>query len=95
MLPLCNDVYLGGDLQFLQEAITDGQGPEILLCFGYAGWGAGQLEKEFLNGNWLLLPGKANFVFSADPSKLWASLLRELGGKYASMSLIPEDLSLN
>jgi len=30
-----------GDLQFLQESITDETGPDIYLCFGYAGWGGG------------------------------------------------------
>ena len=49
-LQTCEGVYLGGDLQFLQEAITDDNGPHIYLCFGYAGWGAGQLEREFLDG---------------------------------------------
>lgn len=95
MLQLCEDVYLGGDLQFLQDVVTDAEGPQILLCFGYAGWSAGQLEKEYLEGSWLLQPASANFVFSEDPSRLWQRLLRHMGGRYASLSLIPEDLSLN
>src|SRR5262249_19025961 len=32
-LQLSEGVYLGGDLQFLQDAITDENGPEIYLCF--------------------------------------------------------------
>ena len=94
-LKICDDVYLGGDLQFLQEALSDEHGPSIHLCFGYAGWGAGQLEREFLDGNWFIWPAIGNYIFNTPVDKLWPTLLREMGGKYASMSMIPEDLTLN
>ncbi len=94
-LKICEGVYLGGDLQFLQEAVNDSNGPHIRLCFGYAGWTAGLLEREFLNGNWFLHPASARHVFETPPEKMWQTILREMGGKYATMSMIPEDLSLN
>ncbi|HSX12518.1 MAG TPA: YqgE/AlgH family protein [Rhabdochlamydiaceae bacterium] len=94
-LKLCDGVYLGGDLQFLQEAINAPAGPYVHLCFGYTGWPAGQLEREFLSGNWFLHPGSAHYVFEVPPDKMWRTLLREMGGKYAMLSMIPEDLSLN
>jgi putative transcriptional regulator len=94
-LQVCEGVYLGGDLQFLQEALSDANGPEIQLCFGYAGWGAGQLEREFLDGGWFIYPGSARVIFRTASDKMWALLLREMGGKYASLSMIPEDLSVN
>lgn len=94
-LKICDDVYLGGDLQFLQEALIDQSGPFIHLCFGYAGWGTGQLEREFLDGHWFLHPATSDYIFHTPPEKLWQSLLREMGGKYATLSVIPEDLSLN
>jgi putative transcriptional regulator len=94
-LNVCEGVFLGGDLQFLQEAVTDENGPNIYLCFGYAGWGAGQLEREFLDGQWLLHPASSKLIFGTPPEKLWQTILREMGGKYATLSMIPEDLSLN
>lgn len=94
-MKICENVYLGGDLQFLQEALSDSQGPEIFLCFGYAGWGAGQLEREFLDGGWYLFPASVDVVFHTSPDKMWSKLLREMGGKYATLSMIPEDLSVN
>lgn len=94
-LKLCDGVYLGGDLQFLQEAMTDANGPHVRLCFGYSGWGAGQLEQEFLSGMWFIYPASAHHVFETPPEKLWQTILREMGGKYATLSMIPEDLSLN
>jgi putative transcriptional regulator len=94
-LKVCENVFLGGDLQFLQEALTDKSGPKINLCFGYAGWESAQLEREFLDGHWFLYPASAEFLFHTPAEKLWQTLLREMGGKYASLSMIPEDLSLN
>ena len=94
-LKVLDGVYLGGDMQFLQDATSDPSGPNLRLCFGYTGWNAGELEREFLGGHWFLAPGLATHVFDTPPEKLWQALLREMGGKYATLSMIPEDLSLN
>jgi putative transcriptional regulator len=94
-LEVCDGTYLGGDLQFLQEALSNPAGPEIFLCFGYAGWGAGQLEREFLDGGWFIYPANSHVVFHTPSEKMWSVLLREMGGKYATLSMIPEDLSVN
>lgn len=94
-LKICNGVYLGGDATFLQEALQESNGPHVILSFGYAGWGPGLLEREYLGGLWFLHPASAKLVFESPPEKLWQSVLREMGGKYATLSMIPEDLSLN
>ncbi len=94
-LKICNGVFLGGDLQFLQDVLSDSQGPHIHLCFGYAGWGAGQLEREFLDGGWFIHPSSARIIFETPAEKVWSQTLREMGGKYATLSMIPEDLSVN
>lgn len=94
-LKICDNVYLGGDLQFLQEILSDNKGPYVNLCFGYAGWQSSQLEREFLDGHWFLYPASSGLIFETPPEKLWQTILRQLGGKYASLSMMPEDLSLN
>lgn len=94
-MEVCNGVFLGGDLQFLQDVIANPQGPCVNLCFGYSGWSAGQLEREFLDGDWYVHPATKHHIFDVAPEKLWQSLLREMGGKYATLSMIPEDLTLN
>lgn len=94
-MKICEGVFLGGDLRFLQESINDLHGPAMRLCFGYTGWNSGQLEREFMSGNWFLAPASAQHVFETPPEKIWQIVLREMGGKYAALSLIPEDLSLN
>ena len=46
-------------------------------------------------GAWILAPGDTDLVFSDDPEGIWQQALQALGGKYAPMSFIPEDPSLN
>jgi len=94
-IEICSDVNLGGDLPFLQHAASSSGGPPMLLCFGYAAWGAGELEREFMDGVWYLTPASKRHVFETPPEQLWRALLHEMGGRYASLSTIPEDLSLN
>lgn len=94
-LKVCEEVFLGGDLQFLQEMLNDEDGPYVHLCFGYAGWGAGQLEREFLDGSWFIYPASKHHIFEVPAEDLWRTLLRDMGGKYATLSMIPDDLTVN
>lgn len=94
-LKVCDQVFLGGDLEFLQDSMAKPEGPAVLLCFGYAGWGPGLLERDFINGAWILSPATSHYVFEHPAEKLWQQTLRDKGGKYATLSLIPEDLTLN
>jgi putative transcriptional regulator len=95
MLNICDNVFLGGGLDFLEEVINNPEGPYIRLCFGYAGWSSGQLEKEINYGIWFMHPASYKYVFEITPDKLWQQVLRDMGGKHAVFSMIPEDLSLN
>jgi len=94
-MKICEGVYLGGDLPFLQEAAAQANGPALRICFGYGGWGPGQLEREFLLGHWFLHPATQKLVFETPLEFLWKASLREMGGKYVTLSVMPEDLDLN
>lgn len=94
-LKIIEDVHLGGDLPFLQERLASSTSPNIYLFFGYTGWVAGELEKEYLSGLWYLYPASKSLIFQTPPEKLWQTVLLQMGGKYASIAMIPEDLSLN
>ncbi|MCH1430832.1 MAG: hypothetical protein GWP59_03850 [Chlamydiales bacterium] len=88
-------VYLGGDLTFLQKLVLKDTDIHVNMCFGYAGWAAGQLEREYLDGAWFAAEGSFERVFSIPIENMWKELLRDLGGKYATYSTMPDDLSLN
>jgi putative transcriptional regulator len=49
-----------------------GKGPrKSLIAFGYAGWGASQLEAEVARGSWYSVPESPALVFDDDRSKVW------------------------
>ncbi len=49
------------------------------LVFGYAGWGAGQLEREMQEGAWLAMPSEDELAFSARVDDLWQRCFDRLG----------------
>lgn len=62
---------------------------------GYAGWGPGQLEAELEESAWIVEPARVEDVFSPEPERLWASVLRRKGGDYQLLSLMPDDVAMN
>jgi putative transcriptional regulator len=48
---------------------------QILVAFGYAGWGPGQLEGELAQGGWFTVPEEPRLVFDVERSKLWDEVL--------------------
>jgi putative transcriptional regulator len=62
---------------------------------GYAGWGAGQLEEEVANEDWILEPALADDAFTDEPEELWRDVLRRKGGIYELVAKMPDDPSLN
>lgn len=52
--------------------IASGAGPrQALVVFGYAGWGAGQLEGEIARGGWITIPADEALVFGDDDDAKW------------------------
>jgi|JI9StandDraft_1071089.scaffolds.fasta_scaffold35606_3 putative transcriptional regulator len=94
-LKVTDGIYLGGDLNFLQESLSSKEAPEILLCFGYTGWISTELEHELAAGFWYTAPANKELVFTVPPEKVWRTALESLGDQYKSIAMMPDDLSLN
>ncbi len=61
-------IHLSTSLDIL-ESIAAGDGPErYLVALGYAGWGAGQLEREISENAWLSCPADLDIMFSTVPA---------------------------
>ena len=72
--------------KILQD-IADGNGPEqYKLMLGHAGWGAGQLEREIENGDWLMQSTTYNFVFNTAESKMWKIAAGSFGVETSQIS---------
>ncbi|MEK0414004.1 MAG: hypothetical protein RL070_1492 [Bacteroidota bacterium] len=53
---ITNDLYLGGNMQQVIEAINNSgaTNQDIQLFIGYCGWDAGELDAEMEEGSWVL-----------------------------------------
>jgi putative transcriptional regulator len=62
------------------EAICHGNGPQqALVALGYAGWGAGQLEREMAENAWLNGPANQEILFEIAPERRWESAAALIG----------------
>jgi len=57
-----------------------------LLALGYAGWGAGQLEREILENTWLTCEPDEGLVFGDDHARKWSRALAKIGVSAAQIS---------
>jgi putative transcriptional regulator len=61
-------------------AIARGEGPpHSLVALGYAGWGAGQLEREMAENAWLSGPADLRILFDLPAEQRWEAAASLLG----------------
>lgn len=72
------------------EAVSRNEGPErMLVALGYAGWGAGQLEKEMADNAWLSGPAEASIIFDLPPAERWEAAAKSIG---IDLNLLSSDI---
>ena len=70
------------------EAMADGvrHPRQALLALGYAGWGAGQLERELHENVWLTCDPDEDLLFGTDHDLKWTKALAKIGVSPAALS---------
>lgn len=62
------------------SAVAAGTGPRhSLVALGYAGWGAGQLEREIADNAWLTVPNDTEILFELPVELRWQAAAKKLG----------------
>lgn len=62
------------------NSISNGDGPaDSIICLGYAGWDAGQLEEEIANNSWLTVQADSELLFHTDSEQLANKAASKLG----------------
>ncbi len=79
-LKIVDGVWLGGDIEILQNGFEDGTfEPESCRFFlGYSGWGEDQLATEFDMHSWLRVAGDADLILHTTPDVVWNRAIRRL-----------------
>lgn len=76
--PVLDGLYVSGTSETLKSLLERGVKP-LRLLLGYAGWGAGQLEKEMVEGVWITASAHPKYVFETRPGMAWNEILTDMG----------------
>jgi putative transcriptional regulator len=79
-----------GDFDLLAAATR-----RVRVFAGYAGWGPGQLEAELEESSWIVGSSPAPELFVEPEDDLWGRVLRDKGGVYRVVAMMPEDPTVN
>jgi putative transcriptional regulator len=91
-------LWLGGELDALGEYLRrDPAAAErnVRLFLGYAGWSAGQLERELEGRSWLPAPPSHDAIFGAAGEPTWRRVVRSIGREGNELEQQPPDVSWN
>lgn len=89
-------VYLSIDKEQL-ESIAHQDPDSLRFLLGVTGWDAQQLEEEYGNGDWLVMPASLELIF-APPEEQWRSAVRAFGRdllRSIGIKHIPDDPRMN
>lgn len=86
-LPVCQGVAMTAAREVLEVLGDQARRPRrSFLALGYAGWGAGQLEREIQDSVWLTCEPDDELLFGLDFKDKWARALAKIGVSAASLS---------
>ncbi len=70
------------------KALSRGEGPKKkIVALGYAGWTAGQLEKELGDNGWLVVDANEHLIFNAPVDEKWRTVMASIGVNPAALAL--------
>ncbi len=73
------DIAITASSSILADMANEKGPRDAVLCVGYAGWSAGQLETEIAENSWLTVPASANLIFRTEDDLKWATAGKTLG----------------
>jgi len=78
-LPITDTIGVSTSRDILEAIATD-RGPDRwLVALGYAGWAAGQLEREISENSWLSGPANAHVLFEIPLEHRWSAAAGAVG----------------
>lgn len=89
---IVDNLFWGGDFEYIKSLIIAKKiaSSQILFFVGYSGWTKEQLEREILEGSWVVTNLDPIQIISG-AEDLWLSTVQQLGNKFRVWTLYPED----
>lgn len=91
------NIYWGGDIEYIRELIRSGSIVESQIRFflGYSGWSAGQLERELQENSWVIAKVRSDIIMDNKGDDTWKKVLKSLKNKYRIWADFPESPDMN
>jgi len=70
---------ISGTVDSLRTIVSGYRPEKMLFTLGYAGWGAGQIEKELQDNVWLTAPASYEIVFNTPANEMWETAFAAIG----------------
>lgn len=77
---------ISGTIESLRSIVSGYRPENMLFALGYAGWGAGQLEREMQDNVWLSAPASHEIIFATRPEEMWEKSFAAIGINPAHIS---------
>lgn len=78
-LKISEDFMVTTSRDILDAIGTDDEPEKYLICLGYAGWEAGQLEQELTDNSWITIPADKDLIFNTPIHLRWQGATEKLG----------------
>ena len=90
-VPVAGDLMLTASREILEVLAGehDRRPRRAAMAVGYAGWDAGQLEREIRDSVWLTCEADEGLVFDDDHEHKWSRALAKIGVSPAHLSALP------
>jgi putative transcriptional regulator len=81
---ICPGVVLSVSHELTLQVLQTPPCSSVRLVIGYAGWAAGQLDKEIAASAWLTTEVDPVLIFGVPPEQMWEAAIRRLGADPAA-----------
>jgi putative transcriptional regulator len=84
---ICPGVLLSASKALTLQLLQMPASTRARVIVGYAGWDAGQLDREIAASAWLTMEVDPSLIFNVPPDEMWETALRRLGADPAGLQI--------
>ena len=84
---ICPGVLLSASKELTLQLLQMPPSTRTRVLVGYAGWEAGQLDREIAASAWLTMEVDPSLIFNVPPEQMWETALRRLGADPAGLQI--------